>query len=233
MAMIYSLGTASEGIDQLAQKLELIPKAVWQPYPAPPSSYKLLESGHSPELIQSWSDAGIYCPTCFAVSKNLRIFTSSRLTNPATDNYFIRWQVKLAKLANSASNGCHFCGLMACEFFVGSGHVQIFTTSSQKNPLACCGYHLGDCLKHSDELNKAIERLEKFCERHEDPQFTFIAQPQDWDESIRRYGKVKFLASSTNLGEAAIKDILCCRRDISIEVYGPEGKQTTSARPTE
>jgi hypothetical protein len=147
------------------------------------------------------------------------------VTNPAKEDFFIRWEVKLAELADSAHYGCQFCGLMACEFFTGSDHIHVFVVGHvYNNPLGCCGWGSGDGIERSEKLTEAIRRLRKFCGKHAEPEFTLIAQPQDWEESTKTFGKLKFLASSTNLDEAGAKEILCCRRDLSIEVYGIKGK---------
>ena len=222
---MYKLGNANEGIDKLAAKLKSIPKPPWQPYPAPPKSYKLLQGCDLPELAQAWSDSSIYCSTCFSLSRNLTAFSSRFVTNPAKEDYFIKWEVKLAELADSANDGCQFCGLMACEFFTGSHNAHVFVVGHvYNNPLACCGWGSGKAMERSGKLTEAIQRLRNFCEKRAEPEFTLIAQPQDWEESTKSFGKLKFLASSTNLDEAGIKEILCCRRDISIEVYGIEGE---------
>lgn len=147
-----------------------------------------------------------------------------------TEKYFIEWKVALSELAVAAKNGCQFCGLIACEFFVGNNHFEIYTMDDNLNPLGCCAFGTIPDSPPSENLKKSINRLEGLIKKHADAQFTFLTQPKDWDESSRSFCKLQFLATDTNLEQEIVEEILGHRSEIIIESYGIEGLLMTHSK---
>ena len=167
-------------------------------------------------LIAAWSSSGQYCPVCFTVSRDLGVFSRQDAPDPKESNWYIRWEVNLHELAGSADDGCQFCCFMITRFF-NDPMYTFFYGNGATNPLGCC--YLDDGHQKTNKVVDAIKRTLEMCEKHGNPTFTLIAQPDDYSQSGDHYERLRFLVDSTSLDTAkAVEDILGYRRQIVLEV---------------
>src|SRR5258706_531993 len=110
---------------------------------------------------------------------------------------------------------------MAVRFFDDPGYTFVWGNHCTKNAIACCGK--ARQFERSDNVEIAIRRIRKFCEKHVDTSFTLIIQPLDYSvdqQGQGRYGKLLFQVSDTNLRDPlAVREMLGFRREIILEVY--------------
>ena len=163
-----------------------------------------------------------HCRSCFSFSRDLSVFSEHL---PTETGDYIHWKASLRDVASAAERRCSFCSFMACRVFNDRGLMRIWTTGIEqpKPPLGCCALDEEEV----SEVTKAIDRLHSLEERYPNGYFTFIIQPTDYSKENQTYTKLRFLAASSNTGEAGAEEVLGYRRDLVIEIYQDPGTLTT------
>jgi hypothetical protein len=235
MAQCYSLGDydAATTPAKLAELMKIIPR-MQHKHPEVPTSYTVRQMQMSDDaeekILEAFEKSTMpaplrYCRGCFSFSRDLSVFSILREDLPTETGEYIHWKASLRDLASAAERRCCFCSFMACRFFNDTSLTRVWTTGIEqpKPPLGCCALDEDEV----PEVKEAIDRLRSLEERYPDGFFTFIIQPTDYSMEKQSYTKLRFLATSSNTGEAGAKEVLGFRRDLVIEIYNHPGALTT------
>jgi hypothetical protein len=233
MLQFYSLGDAATAPAKLAELMKTVPRTQHK-NPKVPTSYtvgQMQMSDDAEEKILEASEKSTmpaplrFCRGCFSFSRDLSVFSIERERPPAETGEYIHWKASLRDLASAAERRCSFCSFMACRFFNDASLIRVWTTDIEqpKPPLGCCALDEDEVPK----VKEAIGRLRSLEERYPDGFFTLVIQPTDYSLKKQSYTKLRFLAASSNTGEAGTKEVLGFRRDLVIEIYNHPGALTT------
>ena len=232
MAQIYSLGDydAATTSAKSAQLMNSIPK-MQHKYPEVPTSpivkqMRMVDESVEEAMLEVYEEPKLpahlrYCRSCFSLSRDLSVFSTEQERVPTESTLYIRWKAEIRELSNAAEKGCSFCSFMACRFFNDTGLLHVWTSGIEqpKPPLGCCTLNEVEV----PEVRSAVNRLRSLEQRWTDGYFTFLVQPTDFSPEKQTYTKLRFLAETTNTGDAGVKEILGFRRDLTIEIYRTPG----------
>lgn len=235
MAQFYPLGPYDPETTpaKMVELMNSIPK-LQHKFPEVPTSYIAKQNHISEEaveaILEGSKESNIpvpirYCRSCFSFSRDLNIFSIEQQSHSAELGEYIYWEANLRDLTSAAEKGCSFCGFIACRFFNDPGLILVWSTGIEqsKPPLGCCAL----CEDEVPKVMEAIDRLRSLEEKYPDAFFGFIIQPTDFSLESQRYAKLRFLAATSNTGEAGVNEILGFRRDLVIEIYSHPGTAST------
>ncbi|KAM3084572.1 hypothetical protein ACMFMF_001926 [Clarireedia jacksonii] len=218
---------------KMAELMNSIPK-LQHKFPEVPTSYTAKRKQMSEEVEEAILEASEksnipvamrYCRSCFSFSRDLSLFSIEQQSHSKKPGEYIYWKANLRGLASAAERQCSFCAFIACRFFNDTGLIWAWSTDIEqpKPPLGCCAL----CEDEVPKVKEAIDRLRSLEEKYPDAFFGFIIQPTDFSLELQSYTKLRFLAATSNTGEAGVKEILGFRRDLVIEIYSHPGTATT------
>ena len=176
-----------------------------------------------------FSNAGVYCKSCFTISSEFAAILSNSSLQPDETETVIAWNVRLDDLTATADGGCHFCGFMACRFFDDRSLTFTYSNKMESKYLSCCSEAAST--EMTKYVSNATGSIRKFLTNHPDTDFTLIMQLIRPNASLSDDGqKLKFTAYSSSLASEDVKSLLGYRRHINLEFYALPGEfsQVTS-----
>lgn len=190
---------------------------------APPPEGVIEYTNRLPEAVEILQKHGTYCKACYSVSRDLNVLGTERKPEHADKLHIFSWTFDLADLIDGADSGCHFCGMFAIRFFTNS---FMFSGGRgfSRSGVACCSLAPRDA-EQSDELKKSVADLRGLLEKNQKANFTFVAEPLDYNGGIER---VRFSAvrSRDVDGDAFKRRVM--KIDLDLEFFTAGGKSLNS-----
>jgi hypothetical protein len=136
--------------------------------------------------IETFKELGIYCPSCFSISKDLGLFAQALSKDTPRENLFIKWEVNIRELATAAESGCQWCSFIAVRVF--NDPIASFSShnASSETIIGCCG---ADKSGPSEKVTQAIQKIRTFLQKEPDAIVTLVAQPSDQLPDLS-YGRI-------------------------------------------